>query len=380
MVGQNGVPAQAEAALPAAPAPATAPPPASRRAAASRPRPRVGLDLTILAIVGVLLVAAIAAGVAVLYRELYSPSAFALRYLSLLSDGRAADALAIPGVVVDAAELEAAGLPSDASEALLRRAALATLTEIEVVAEEEVGDITRVTVSYLAGAHPGTTTFDVEQAGMIGVAPTWRFAESPLAVIDLTVRGSMEFDVNGFTLDKRQVSPDGVDAEPLAPMPLLVFSPGIYAVSVDTAIAQTPGLAVLSDSPMTRTPVTVQAQATEKFQTVVQESVEEFLTNCATQDVLQPTGCPFGFIVQDRIVSPPVWSIAQQPQVQVVPNGAGWTIPATEAMAHIEVDIRSLFDGSVSHVSEAVPFIVTGTISVLPDGSATITVSGPDTQ
>ncbi len=110
------------------------------------------------------------------------------------------------------------------------------------------------------------------------------------------------------------------------------------------------------------------------------ERVEEFLSACATQEVLQPTACPFGYPVQDRIVSPPTWSIIAQPAITVVPDGAGWQIPAAEAMAHIEVEIRSLFDGSTRQVSEDVPFTVTGTIAVLPDGTASITVSGPDRE
>lgn len=349
-------------------------------AAPLRPRQRLGLDLALLALVGVLLVAALGAGGAILYQRLYSPSAFALRYLALLSEGRAIDALALPGVSVSSAELSAAGLPPTASEALLRRAALAPLSDVVVVSESADADVTHVTVSYFAGSVQGRTTFDIERAGSVGVIPTWRFAKSPLAVVDLAIRGSMSFDVNGFSVDKRQVSSDGPDADPLASVPLLVFSPGVYSVSVDTPISASPGVVVLSDSPLTQTPVSVQAEATEAFRGVVQDRVEEFLTACATQEVLQPTGCPFGFRVQDRIVSPPVWSIAQQPQIAVEPDGAEWRIPAAEATAHIEVDIRSLFDGSIDHVSEDVPFLVTGTIAVLPDGTATIAVSGPGTQ
>ncbi|GAA1996876.1 hypothetical protein HLA99_13995 [Microbacterium ulmi] len=354
--------------------------PVAAPAAASRSRARLGVDLGLLALVGVLLVAALGAGAAVVYHDFYSPRAFVLRYLDLLSERHAADALGVAGVTVDSAELEAAGLPGTSSAALLRRDALAPLTDVEVVSEEPLGDTTRITVSYRAGSVPGTTTFSVERAGTIGVAPTWRFATSPLAVIDLTVRGSMSFDVNGFTVDKRQVSPDGADADPLASVPLLVFSPGIYSVSVDTQIAATPGVAVLSDSPLTQTPVIVQATATDEFVSLVQNSVDEFLTSCATQDVLQPTGCPFGYLVQDRIVSPPTWSIVQQPAVRLEPDGAGWSMPPTDATAHIEVDIRSLFDGSVRHVREDVPFIVTAQISVLPDGKVNIAVSGPDTR
>ncbi|WP_439591097.1 hypothetical protein [Microbacterium sp.] len=354
------------------PQPSDSPVP-SRRARASR-------DLVVLGIIGVLLAGAVWAGVAVIGKEFYSASAFVERYLSLVSEGRAGEALAIPGVAVDSTELDAAGLPPYASDALLRRAAMAALSDVSIVSEVETGDATRVTVTYRAGTYQGTTAFDVVRAGQIGLAPTWRFGTSPLAVMDLVVKGSMTFEVNGFEVDKRQVSPDGVDADPLAPVAMLVFSPGIYSVAVDTAISATPGVAVVSDSPFAGIPVEIQAQATEQFVSVVQDRVDEFLVACATQQVLQPTSCPFGYYVQDRIASLPTWSIVQQPAVTLEPEGAGWVIPPTEAVAHIEVDIRSIFDGSIDPVSEDVPFIVTATITIAPDGKATITVGGPDTR
>jgi len=358
----------------ASPEQAVIQPPAKRR----RVR-RLALDLTLLGVVGVVLVGAAFAAWQVMQREFYSPKAFVERYVQLLAEGRAADALAVSGVAVTSAELEAAGLPPTASEALLRSSALAPIRDAHVVSEEHDGDVTHVTVEYTARGHDGRTTFSVEQDGSIGLAPTWRFAKSPLAVMNLAVTGSMVFDVNGFELDKRQVSPDGADADPAAPVSLLVFSPGLYSVSVDTAISSTPGVAVLSDSPFRAIPVNVAAQPTEKFLSVVQEKVEEFLTSCATQEVLQPTACPFGFFVEDRITSAPKWSIVTQPTVAVEPDGAGWSILAAEAVAHIDVGIRSLFDGRVRDVSEDVPFIVKGTITVRPDGTATIVVTGPDT-
>lgn len=352
--------------------------PADGQISASRRRRGLAFDLTALAVVGALLVAAVVTGALAISQEFYSARAFVERYLGMLADGRAADALALPGVSVDIEELEAAGMPAHASDALLRRAALAPLTDVRTLTEEVVGDLTRITVSYMAGSYPGRSTFDIERDGWIGVAPAWRFAKSPLAIMDLKVSGSMRFDVNGFALDKRQVSPDGVDAVPQASVALLVFSPGIYSVSVRTAIAETPGVAVLSDSPLTSIPVEVQAQPTPQFVSVVQQRVDEFLAKCAEQQVLQPTACPFGYRVQDRIVSLPTWSISEQPVVTVLPSGGDWMIPDTPAMAHIEVSIRSLFDGTVTDVSQDVPFNVRGTIVVLPDGTASITISGPD--
>lgn len=340
-------------------------------------RIRLGVDLAVLALVGVLLIAATGAAGAVLYQQFYSPAAFVVRYLDLLANGKAADALLVPGVSVDRSTLEDAGIDPTASEALLRQAALAPLTDVEIVSEEETDGITAVTVSYKASGHAGTSTFQVEQDGWTGVAPRWRFSQSPLASVQLTLLGSDQFTVNGFTVERGQVSAAGSEADPLAPLSLLVFTPGVYSVTVDTAISESSGISVLADVPLTSTEVEVQANATEEFVDIVQQRVEEFLTECTTQQVLQPTACPFGFEVQNRIANLPTWSIVEQPTVRVEPDGASWVIPATDAVAHIEVDIRSLFDGSIQHVSEDVPFQVNGTITILEDGSASIRVGSP---
>ncbi|MDZ8173022.1 hypothetical protein [Microbacterium xanthum] len=354
--------------------------PATRRSLASAPPPardrRLGRDLAVIALITSVVLGALAAAGVLLYREFYSPSAFVRHYLHLLHDNRAAEALAVPGVAIDTAELDAAGLEIPDSDALLRAAAMGTLTDVAIVSEEAGADVTEVRAEFDAGGVAGSVSFDVEHTGWIGIVPTWSFATSPLAVIDLTVDGSMKFSVNGFDIDKRQVSPDGVDADPSAPISMLVFSPGLYSVSVDTAIASTPGVAVLSDAPLTEVPVTVAAEPTEEFIAVVQERVEGFLTSCATQEVLQPTACPFGYTVEDRIVGLPSWTISSQPTVTVEPEGDVWKIPATPASARIDVQIQSLFDGSIREVSEEVPFLVTGTITVLPDGTASIVVGG----
>ena len=340
-------------------------------------RARLGVDLAILAVVGVMLVAALGAGGATLYQQFYGPSAFVVRYLDLLSSGRAADALRVPGVAIDRETLEKAGIDPTASEAMLRHAALAPLTDVKVESEKPTDGGVAVTVTYRASGHAGSSVFLIAQDGWAGVTPNWRFTTSPLAVVDLTLRGADRFAVNGFEVERGQVSAAGAEADGLDPLPLLVFTPGLYSVTVETPIATAPGHGVLADTPLAVTPLDVQTTPTAEFVDVVQQRVEEFLTECTTQDVLQPTACPFGLRVTNRIASPPKWSIATQPQVTVAPDGAQWQIPATDAVAHVDVEIRSLFDGSVEPLSEDVPFQLTGTIVILPDGRASIRVGSP---
>ncbi|GGH42672.1 hypothetical protein [Microbacterium album] len=370
--------ATASATRPASPVAAAGAPATGTRSPSGRPS-QLGRDLLLLGIVGALLAASIAAGFAVLYRQFWGPSAFVERYVSLLAEGRAAEALNVPGVALDTRDLEAAGLPATASEALLRSAVMnRPLSDVEVLSERTVDGVTEVTVGYLAEGRRASSTYRVVRDGTEGLVPRWSFATSPLAVIDLTVRGSMRFTVNDFEIDKRQVSPDGAEAEVLAPVPLLVFSPGLYAITVDTPTARAEETLVLADAAMRGVRVDIQAEPTEEFTGVVQEQVENFLRECGTQQVLQPTGCPFGISIDDRVDGETIsWSIIQDPVVEIVPHGAYWAIAPATATAHVEAEVRSIFDGSVYQLSEDVPFVIDGTIDILPDGTASILIGSP---
>jgi hypothetical protein len=44
-----------------------------------------------------------------------------------------------------------------------------------------------------------------------------------------------------------------------------------------------------------------------------------------------------------------------------------WTMPQTDAAAHLIVEVKSLFDGTVSTFDEDVPFSVSYLITFLPD-------------
>ena len=117
---------------------------------------RLGRDLTVIALITALVLGALVAAGVIAYRELYSPSAFVRHYLHLLHENRAAEALAVPGVAIDTADLEAAGLDIPDSDALLRAAAMGTLTDIEIISEETAGAVTDVTARFDAGGVTGT--------------------------------------------------------------------------------------------------------------------------------------------------------------------------------------------------------------------------------
>ncbi|MFT4235836.1 MAG: hypothetical protein QM607_12675 [Microbacterium sp.] len=349
-------------------------------AAPGRRRGGRTVEVVSIIVIATLLISSLAAGVASLYRLYWGPEAFIERYLSLLEQGYAADALTLPGVAVDTEDLDAAGIGQVDSDALLRSAALpSSLSDAHVLSSRMVDGVAEVTVSFVSDGQKGESTYRVEQSGWTGLVPSWQFETSPLAVLDVTVRGSMRFAVNGFELDKRQISPAGLDADPLAPVSLLVFTPGAYAVSVDTPVSEADDTVQLAENPLTEVEYDVQTEATSAFIETVSEQVDQFLDACTQQQVLQPARCPFGYETYER-VSVPEWSIKTQPKISIVPDGASWAIEPAGGIAHIDVDVTSVYDGSVAHVSEDVTFTIDGTIDILDDGSAAIQISSPDAQ
>ena len=335
-------------------------------------------------LIGALLIGAIGAAFGSLYREFWGPSAFAERYVQLLADGRAADALAVDGVAVSSEALEEAGLPTFAHDALLRSAAVSdALHDIRATSEEPVEgdpDSVDVTVGYRLGDEAHESTFRITRTGWSGLAPTWQFASSPLTVVNLQVQGSWRFSVNGFELDKRQVSPDGLAADPADPIPMLAFTPMAYDLSVDTATTVAEPVRASATDPLTAIDASVEAQPSKEFSEVVDKEAEAWLSEgCGSRNVLLPEDCPYGYQLENRLApgTQPEWSITTYPEIELEPDGAWWRIKEADGVAHIEMDVQSYIDGSISHVSENVPFRIDGTVELLQDGSAKIQIGAP---
>lgn len=322
------------------------------------------------------IVAAVIGGFLLLYKQFWSPSAFAERYVEKIAAADAAGALALPGVTPQYDALEAIGRGT-ASEALLRSATLTSeITNIRAVREAEVDDdITEVAVQYELDGVARETVFRIEPLESDGLVPAWGFETSPLSVIDLTVRGSWRFSVNGFEIDKRQISPAGLEAEPLEPVSLLTFSPGDYDVAVDTAATVADPQTVTSTGLLDVMPLDIQTEPTSALTDVVQSSVDDYLDEtCTTQNVLQPADCPFGFDTSWGIAQPDIeWSVAEYPRTALVPDGDSWKVSATSGTAHINLTVQCYAGGFIT-VDEDVFFTMVADVQVQDDGGVHITI------
>lgn len=309
-----------------------------------------------------LLMVAFVATVIVLNSTLYSAAGFVRGYLSALARHDMTAALEVDGVrTTDAA-----------SEALLQPDALAALTAVKLV-DDAVGDdgVHRVTYSYDLDGASATTTFEVAAA-----APTllffsgWRFAVSPAATVTITPLHAGSFDVGSG--DAETVAVQGVEGQPanytaLVPAAVTLSHESTYfRAAPSVALVTEPGIGVAAE---------VDVQANEAFVDTVQEQLDALLDDCTTQQVLQPTGCPFGERVENRIEGLPTWTMASYPLVDIVPGTevASWRVPEAEGAAHLVVGVRSLFDGSLSTFDEDVPFTVAYDITFDQTGRMTIT-------
>lgn len=361
-------------------------PPGARRAVLTR-------AILIWAALGVLLVAALFSAIGALNREVYSAGGFVRSYLDALAHHDAAGALAMPGVDSTPAELRAAGLPADVSRELLRGSVLGSIRDIRVAEKDLGGGRRRVIAGYLLDSAPKSSTFTLEQTGSyLGVFPTWRFAHSPLGIASVRVAHADTFTVAGLTLDPRATEPKQTDPRQTDPGQMaskpgsayaaeadyLVFEPARYTFGHSSALlTATPKTAWftsggLGSSASAVVPITVDARANGAFVRAVKARVNRLLDDCARQKVLQPAGCPFGTEIDDRVEDSPTWSIVAYPTIAIVPGDTGWQTPELEGVAHIVVNVRSLFDGTVSRLDRDEPFAISLRITLGAHDSVSI--------
>ena len=255
----------------------------------------------------------------ILNATLYSASGFVGSYLAAL-ERRDADA---------ALELTGPSVAGDASSELLVRDAMGEVSDIHFESDVESDGTHRVSYSYLAGGEPGYSTFEVHRSGaLFGLFSTWSFVESPLAVVHINVKNDARFTVNGLEL----VSP-----APNDPVPYLAFTPGSLALDHESTYLQAATTTVTVTEPAASIPTAIDIVANDDFVAAAQKAVNAHLQSCAKQTILMPTGCPFGYPVRNRIVSPPLWSIITYPVATIKPRETAgeWQMPRTAATAHI---------------------------------------------
>lgn len=218
------------------------------------------------------------------------------------------------------------------------------------------------------GTKRGTTSFSVERTGSrLGFFSAWRFVHSPQGILHITPQNGADFDANGIPLSAKSGAGTTEDYRVLVPAYVELSHSSTYLIAAKTE--------VLADRVGKPVSAQIDMRANRVFVRQVSKELNRYLAGCVKQKVLLPTGCPMGKPITDRIQNAPTWSMVTYPKVQIVPGGepGTWQLPETAGTAHIEVQVKSIFDGSLSTFDEDVPFTVRYLINFLPDGSPNIT-------
>ena len=313
--------------------------------------------LTLSIALGVVL-ASFGATVLILNSTIYSASGYVAGYLDALGRDDVAGALEL------ASTAEAPG----GSEELLAREAIAELTDLQLLAEVTDADgIHRITFGYSADGIAGQSEFTVAPAGAtLGLFSNWRFDTSPLGIVDVTVLNDPRFIANGLDLE----TPEQDKAARY-----LAFTPTTLELSHATTYLSGKPVTVAVTEPSRPVTARVEVEPNKNFVEQVQQQVDAYLDDCATQQILLPTGCPFGQEIRNRVATPPSWSIVSYPIVTISPSAADeqWFMPRTAATARLVVEMQSLFDGTLSTFDETVPFTVAYTIGLLTNDELLVT-------
>lgn len=321
--------------------------------------------------------AGLAAGVAtllfavvviILNLTVFSPSGFVTTYLQTLGQRDVSDALDMPGV-----DLPGQVTKDSAAAALLRPNSLALIDDIRTTDDVDLGGgVHRITASYrLEGAESesqrGVSQFTVTDNGApFLVFRSWRFSVSPVAMLAVQVANGASATVGTAPLTPQELGADEAAFTARAEFPVLV--PGLVVLSHKSHYLTGIVVPTLLETPGGTRTATVAAAPNTAFLGAVTTSIHSFLDACATSTSLFPPGCPFSKRISDRIVGTPVWNITAYPPIGILSASDGWVLTQSGGMAHIKVDVRSLYDGSVTTLDEDVPFQIDYRVNLAPDG------------
>lgn len=344
-------------------------------------------------------------GVTVLLNtSLYGPGGFVLRYLDAVAADDLAAITSTPGVLPAATPASVSPSPSasptaspsptanttpspspnahtDLTSELPRTLLRPDMTTARpanprIVSEKrlDTGHVL-VTAEYTVGNSTQKATFELAPApALYSVIHRWTFAHTPLAVLHVTVKHAFAFTVGSLTLDARYRQPSEALHNFSHTASYLALGGVQYSLSSQSPLVSAQAVSTIT-APGGTASVTLDAQPTSSFTARVITQMREFLSECTGQMVLMPTGCPFGYSINDRVVSEPRWEITVEPQITLNAGNDTFEVPPASGVARLSVNVQSLFDGTIRPLVANVPFQISGNALIHSDGSIVVQFS-----
>ena len=275
-----------------------------------------------------------------------TPEAHVMRYLEALADDDLVGAAVLAGLPAD----RTMPLGDDGSPTVMRIVERVERTDslAEVIAEYGTLD-DLVTVRFVLA--PAAAHF--------GIVPVWQFEQPPVAAVEVGVDHHDRLTINGGPVQT------GAAADAVS---VSVFVPSRVTATLADPFVRADAVSVRVDggAPVA---ITLEARPTPALERAVLGELDAFISGCTAQQVLLPTGCPFGRTITDRVVGRPHWQLDSDVTVTIVAGDqAGrWSVIAT-ADVRLVATVQRLRDGVVSELDDVITATITGDIVLPPDG------------
>lgn len=295
-----------------------------------------------------------AAAIAIVVGVTATPEAHVERYLQALAADDLSTAARLAGL-----EPEAALPLGDSGEPSILRI---------VSRAEQSGGRVVVTTEYGSNQDAAITAFTLVAApALLGIIPQWSFGEPPVQRVE----------VGADQLDRVVVNElEVVTLAAGGTVTVTAFVPARLEVRLDDPFVQGSAATVRLDGSAAQ-PIVLSAIPTSRLLRAVTGELEQYLADCAAQEVLLPTGCAFGHEIEDRAIGRPIWQVVADPVAELSPgqDPGRWQLESVAAL-RLTVTVQSLFDGIVYELDEVITTVIRGDVVVGPEGPQ-VTIYAP---
>ncbi len=285
-----------------------------------------------------------------------TPEAHVQRYLEALADDDLVSAARLAGIP----DGDALPLGDDGEPSIVR-----------IIERIDAPDgSARVLAEYGGDKDAVTAVFTLEPGpARWGIVPAWQFSRPPVATASVGVDQHDRVRVNGVVAQTPEAG---------EPVSFAVFVPSLVTARVVEPHVQAAPVSRRVDGSKV-TSIELEAETTALLQRVVAVEVEQFLIDCTEQQVLLPTGCPFGRTVTERVVDLPRWNLVSGPDLEIVPGRAPgrWSVTG-EADLRLTAHVQRLRDGRLSDLDETVTASLSGEVVLTVDGPRLTIYPPPD--
>ncbi|MGQ7787451.1 hypothetical protein [Nesterenkonia sp. K-15-9-6] len=178
----------------------------------------------------------------------------------------------------------------------------------------------------------------------------WKLAPEALTEVDLSVPaaslgGIGQVEVNGQPVNLHE---DGAT--------LAAFVPTVIDVGIDSQWLTGSGHDVVTAEGDHR--IDIELEASETAAELLHDEVEEYLTGCAEQEVLMPSGCPMGVTTPNQVDAETIsWEMPDPADISLTFDDDGWSISGADNLrATVTFESLDYFDGGELDESHDVSF------------------------